>query len=377
MKKSKYVYGLLFMGFLLAFIAGAFNESQVKANVKKEISMDGTHHLYVMTEKVSDRIKQFASEKENAVINSLPDVVSDWSKYSTSNKFYYGSPFVLGEVSYFPVLSNDRIIATLGILNDNSMAWSVSQELVAELNEFSLITTPERPVEYSIHGGDVYATFCGITKRLSYNFELTKDQLIEKKGISSKGVEDIYDVQSIINANSINPNSTIKGKTVIKNLALDRKETQNDQSWCSAFAGAQIMRFKGKDKYAYDIMRWKYPYDTMAELKKESINTTELMQYGRKIGFKSTVYSDSTLSFNEVKSQIDSERPIYMGCHGGGDYSKARHALVLRGYNSNDKTYSVWNPWNKEYKTVSSSDKKLVVRGGYFVWDATISNWSF
>ncbi|MBP3223281.1 MAG: hypothetical protein J6M18_05075 [Actinomycetaceae bacterium] len=37
--------------------------------------------------------------------------------------------------------------------------------------------------------------------------------------------------------------------------------------------------------------------------------------------------------------------------------------------------YSVWNPWNKSYVSMSINSKRIAVDGGAFTWDVTIYNW--
>lgn len=123
-----------------------------------------------------------------------------------------------------------------------------------------------------------------------------------------------------------------------------------------------------------NLQRYFYPKVGNTELKSKSITNKQLIKYANsKKSYPSR--TSNTISQSKVVTQINSSKPIYLGCEGSGTYKKARHALVLRGYNTKSSTYSVWNPWNAKYVSMSMSSKSIAVSGGKFVWDTTIYGW--
>ncbi|MBM0045992.1 C39 family peptidase [Anaerococcus sp. mt242] len=206
--------------------------------------------------------------------------------------------------------------------------------------------------------------------------EVSSDsKLYNETEIPSKNAVNIMEIENLEDSYRLDNMVYEPRSSSSKYIDLDLAETQGDQSWCSAFAGAQILRQRGKGKiYAINIMRYFYPNVSYADLKKKSISHKQLIKYANN---KKSYPSESTgtLSLDSVKKQINSNKSIYLNCYGTGTYKKANHALVLRGYNTRSNTYSIWNPWNASYVSMSISSKSISVNGGKFVWSSTIYGW--
>ena len=359
--------------FALLFVSLLFGAGEVSA--KNETVDKQQSGLFLITEKVPKRIEDFAISQKEVVFDSLPEVVDDWIKYEDRQlSLAYGEPFVLGDVVYFPILCDKTIIALLGILNCDDLGWTLSEEFSDELNKLSKMTSKSYPVELLTNNGDVFACIDNREIRITNH---------PNKGLDNNDVKknkhDLITTNALkkMKGSACRMTITINTKAGAKEkyLDLDRNETQNDEEWCAAFCGAQIMRFKGKNKYAYHLMHWLYPDMKLSDLKKESMSVGELMQYGRENGFNSTHVFYRTMEFKEVKGQIDARLPIYIGAEGYGKWKNARHAFVIRGYNANNNTYSVWNPWYKGYSTLLAKTNNISASGGGFTWDRSIFNW--
>ena len=159
-----------------------------------------------------------------------------------------------------------------------------------------------------------------------------------------------------------------------KNLSLDMLETQGSQSWCAAFAMSSILRYKGAGNSVTAKAIMKDTFPKSKDLENESISRSQLVSYAKGKGYKKTKKSSSTLSNSTVVSEISTNStPIYAGCDGTGTYKKARHALVISGYDNNKSTYTVWNPWYSYTETIDQSSKKYKVdSSSSFLWDVTI-----
>ena len=78
-----------------------------------------------------------------------------------------------------------------------------------------------------------------------------------------------------------------------------------------------------------------------------------------------------------VQSEIDADRPIYFAAD-NITTGKSSHAFVCRGYvkDSNERFYSVWNPWYTTCEKMSASNNTYVTGNGTkYKWTKTIYNW--
>lgn len=346
----------------------------------EDLQRKNTSSLYIESDSVATEYTNYVKEEKNNIFSSLKDVVDERilnSLYS-EDIVYFGNGFTLNEIHYFPVLCHNKIIAMLAVLQEEGeYSWTLSTDFVEGLNEIASKTSVDKPARIYIEKANVYADISGDVYQLTFIPEfqtIGQEKTTQNVSDSSQGVMDIYDVTERITTDVFEIKSESRTSSS-KYLFLDLKENQEHNSWCAAYAGAQILRYTRRGNiYARDILKHYYPYLNDSDLKNKSISNDQLIKYANLK--KSFPYRrNSTLSQDGVKSQINNNKPIYLGCAGTGIYDKQRHAFVLRGYNTSNNTYSVWNPWRKGYISMSASSKSIAVNGGRFIWDNTIQGW--
>lgn len=358
MKRFFTVLATLLMSFSFFGINTAYAEENTQP----------TDALYLDTAQVSQSEIDYFNSEKITIVQELNNIGIVFQNVEQSLRVTFGQPFKLGEVTTFPVLYRDDIIALAEVLQqENGYAWMLSVDYANELNGLKVKTDLNHPAILSVQSGNVYATTeddlvaltdLDIAPDINFEPELKGNvvNLLEPSDPNGFSVQDIlYQDRAACS----------------KYLYLDLKETQGQQSWCAVFATAQILRYRGKgDIRAQQIMKYFFP--NSSDLTKEVLSDANAIKYANKVKSYPTRVT-STLSDSVVRSQIDQGKPIYLNCAGKDTYKKARHALVLRGYN--DSTYSVWNPWKASYASMSKNTKSLPVSGGAFVWEITIYNW--
>ena len=97
-------------------------------------------------------------------------------------------------------------------------------------------------------------------------------------------INEIVDILNVDNSTKIQSIDIIyeTRSSSSKYLDLDLAEKQGGKSWSSVFAGAQILRYRGKGKiYAKDIMEYFYRNDSSDTLKDKSISNKKLIKYAK------------------------------------------------------------------------------------------------
>ncbi len=72
---------------------------------------------------------------------------------------------------------------------------------------------------------------------------------------------------------------------------------------------------------------------------------------------------------------IFSKEPIYLSCEKTDGNESRWHAFVLRGYDTSVGAYSIWNPWDAKYISMSYFSKSISAGGGKYIWEKTIYGW--
>ena len=279
---------------------------------------------------------------------------------------------MLGDINYLPIICNEKIIALISISEYNGeKGWYLEKGFSGELNKTDFNTSKTRPVELFIERGDIFAKADKQKKQLTFsnnnsNLESDPESIEDTRVVNIMEIKEQYDVKpDKIKLNAVNGNS--------KYLKLDLAEKQkSDEHWCVAYAGASIMRYRGhKEVYARNIMRFFYDINP-DQLKKKSLSYKQLMKYANKTGMYPETLGQ-TLGMASVKREINNNMPIFIA--GWKKKIHEGHAVVLRGYNANNKTYSIWNPNNVSYSVMSESDKVIPANGGGYIWKETIRNW--
>lgn len=295
------------------------------------------------------------------------------------NNISVGQPFTIVkeqtediDVFYFPIFEKQDIILTYRVYFDmiaNEYVGIMGEYLAEQLNSYKQSTSRSLPLTIYMDNGNVCAmngTDMRVLWQEPYGLQPQNNALRRRS------------VLNVINiAEPLEYTITIMPRASASDLCeLDMIETQGQQQWCAAFVASSILRYKGADSSvtAETMIKWANPNISDTDLPNASISRADIVTYAHNLGFSKTVESSSTISSSTVVSEIGTnDSPIYAGCYGTGNYSKARHALVIAGYNNNTSQYTVWNPWGTTYETMPYGTKTYVVNSSSsFVWDVTI-----
>lgn len=163
------------------------------------------------------------------------------------------------------------------------LGWTLSKDFSDGLNQISELTSLESPAFLYTVKGNVFASISGKEIQLTFYPELevsSDSKLYNETEIPSKNAVNIMEIEDLEDSYRLDNMVFEPRSSSSKYIDLDLAETQGDQSWCSAFASAQILRQRGKGKiYAINIMRYFYPNVSYADLKKKSISHKQLIKY--------------------------------------------------------------------------------------------------
>lgn len=339
---------------------------------------DSNNGFYIMSEECPDEAIAYAQNNLYLYIYDLPIQDERYADIDVS-KIVLGTPFTIQkeslegkDVFYFPIMYEDEIKFTIRVYKDEDGSYTgiFSEYLASELQDVFARTSVSDPLILSMNNGNVMKTITGET---SIFFASPMGyEVLDKPVMYSNSNSSVVNVKEAITYEIVPIGST--RATSSKYLSLDLAETQGNQQWCSAFAGSAIIRFRTSNKvYAKTIMSYYYP--NSSDLENETISHDQLISYA-KLKDCSPSKSSGTLEQSTVVSQINNSKPIYLSCEGTGTYKKANHALVLRGYDTSAKTYSIWNPWNTTYEKMPISTKEYAVdSSSTFKWVSTIYGW--
>lgn len=355
----------IFLLFVLVFTGAVMPAS---ANDYEE-----SNGFYVTANQVPNEVINYAVDNAYNFLVSRSDIDN-----IDLNNVTMGTPFTIAaesinvdEVYYFPIFLGEKVIYTFRVYEDNAAYTGIlSPYLAEELNKYMNTTTKSNPLSIYMDSGKVMALQGGVINVLEeahYGYEPIGNKVLF--------FADSFDVVNINDKIDLQISSDVSPMAAAsKNLSLDMLETQGSQSWCAAFAMSSILRYKGAGNVVTAKAIMKDTFPNSKDLENESISRSQLVSYAKGKGYKKTKESSSTLSNSTVVSEIaTNSTPIYAGCDGTGTYKKARHALVISGYDNNKSTYTVWNPWYSYTETIDQSSKKYKVdSSSSFVWDVTI-----
>lgn len=301
---------------------------------------------------------------------------SDHDTFDLSNVFM-GNPFTMAKekaiddsIYYFPVFLDNVVIYIFRVyIGDNGKyAGILSPYMAKELNRYINQTDIDEPLSIFISNGNVMAIQNGLT-------EILEEDHLNREPVNTM-TANTKQTNTIVNVSEpmhfvITP---IARASASHNLTLDMNEQQGAKPWCAAYASASILRYKGAGSRVTAEAMMKATFPNSSNLDNESISRSQIVTYAKNKGYKNTTQSSSTLTNTTVVSEIyTNSTPIYAGCAGKGDYAKARHALVICGYNNSASTYTVWNPWYDYTETMPQSTKSYKVNSSSsFTWDCTI-----
>lgn len=362
--------------FLLActFVVGLFPVTVAASNFTE--TSQQPFSIYIYSDPCPDEViafakSNFSSLMSESIINGTINIdMDEFTSISLCNPFTITSPSAETDVYYFPIVSQDSVIGTLRIYYDgNNYAGIMSQYLSDELNSFIGKTSALSPAHLIFDNNNLVLEQDGIrqlllaspTGDIPNNIDVSLDKLIvtpfstELSTVTSSSLISPYDISRYLNLNII--------------------ETQEDDSWCYAYCTAAIIRYvKGYDDYptAEGIMKLALGRNPT---KSDSLDGTDVINVAVRYNIYPSYYAKAETQ--EAINQLDHNVPVLLRCSRPlSSNEKGYHAVVLRGYNlSSANTYSIWNPANDYYETMTSS-LKYVIGDRTYTWIGTILGWN-
>lgn len=284
-----------------------------------------------------------------------------------------GSPFCFfnsdSDIFYFPVLRGNKIVYLLRVYPLSSGGYScvLSEMLTQELEELAWRTSETQPLKLVMEQ-NVIAAYIGSERYVLFAYP--------KEGLFYSAADDPQDeFSSYTNTRAVNIKATLgelsftipvesllqlrahsiadeleESTVKAKYLSTTITETQDTLPWCAAYATAMIVRYLiGNGDNTRDIMSYYYGFPNETH----SLSWDDLSFYARFRGISVTLFND-TISNSKLMTEIDSNRPVYLSMvqsaiNEDGEVEKLYHAVVLRGYDSAARVWSIWNPWYNFY----------------------------
>jgi len=347
------------------------------------------YELALYSQEISDGAWSYVNEFFDFFLYSAVLVGS----MTVGNETSLGTPFTIQNtdvpIYYFPIISDGVIIGTFRVFVDeiqtsenNRVTYTgvLSPYLAAELNSLLGI--------YS----DVVLLYYD-----SGNLMTQLDDSIEILSPSPRGYLPEL-VAYEIHANDFHIVSPLEASITIEPHALDITiepfattihgwrnlpiiETQGDTQWCGAYVTAAILRYLLNNRYsprARDLMQ--EAFGTFNANNRYGMGST--VAAARRRGFNPTSANRRTLSWQNVRREIDAWRPIYIVTN--NNYI-GPHAMAIQGYNlrfpsagatnPNAIAYFVWNPWLSFFETMDGFSHQVTSEGWVFTWQDTIYGW--
>lgn len=263
------------------------------------------------------------------------------------DNIHVGTPFAFADadadVYYFPVLYNGSIKYLFRVYPDgNSYSAVISAFLADELNRLAPRTSTNHPLYLNLEDSKIVATIDG-DKHILFEYpELTESSIISNGAASEQSLS-VVDARSVAEI-TLNLQLT---RDVFKYISLDITEKQGDNSWCTAYCLATIIRTQttaytsalGLMTIALGINpnpSSPLPWATDSGVKITNISN----QYG----LSPTVLT-TTVSNEVLIQELNNDRPCIVALQSTAE----PHSVVLRGYSSYG-TWGIWNPWFEFYE---------------------------
>jgi len=253
--------------------------------------------------------------------------------------------FKFNETMIYPVMANNKILSYLMVYYDdtNSLNWALNGIIPEHILKDMKVN--EENVEI---------------------YNLNKILLNETKSDST--FMDIEYDYSNLNWNNVEKLNIRTSSSNTRIIPLRIIEIQENKPWCSAYAASAIINTKDRNQTttAYSIMNhFEFP---------SGLTDSQIQKYSHYRGYKTSM--QSTLSMDQIRGQINNNSPIYLDANRyENGVVKARHALVLSGYDVGSNKAYVWNPWGY-YTWFSISTKSIPLGSFKFKWDLSIIGWN-
>lgn len=272
-----------------------------------------------------------------------------------SGKFELGQPFSFineaADIFYFPVLCDGEIVFLFRIfpLGEGGYSGILSSMLADKINTLCNKSSIETPAQLSMVDNKIVASVGDevyIWHEYSVN-DIQNDSEIVRSKTSPKTVVEITNpsmtIEIIQNFSSRSADSCYLGN----DNTISETQAQKEQ-WCMAYAEAWVMRFiKGDNTSATQIL--KHIHDRVNE--EDAISDSQAIIYANYRGVY-PIDHNSKLSNDLLIAELVNGRPVIYTVQRMTEGSHAKHALVLRGYDGESGTWSIWNPWYDVYETM-------------------------
>ncbi|WP_040328155.1 papain-like cysteine protease family protein [Clostridium ihumii] len=342
----------------------------------------GNSDFKIISESISADLKDYAIKE---LPKHIQNVMVEPKQYGFEGydiqNFKLAEPFSvykedLAKVCYFPVTSDNKIVAVLGVSENSEKGYTSTFEkgfasklqamVENEHSEFRIVNNNNElravsPTKSIVLAKTYTDTNANQENKSKFNINgLTKNiDASDEKIINSNKIVTPLNEYNKINDNSYKATSKTSNSLPI-NIVL-----QGEHPWCWAATCASIINYeKGTHLEAAELVKFAYG----EEIEKGGSWKQMKMVYNNwGLYPRQTV----TVPYEEVKSIIDGGHPIHLGMLS----NNGAHSMTLRGYNENSdgsKSYSLIDPNKDYYVSVNAETRSnqvcYILNGDSYYW---------
>lgn len=392
-----------FLGFILSILIVTLNITVVYASsTNQQVSNKGK----IITKKINQNLIDYANTqfKRHILIASRNSEEFGFEDEDVS-EFILGHPFSVYEydgdnlkdnqIYYFPVVSNNKIKAVLGVAYVNGEYHSTLQKAFAE--ELEKLITNKNSTFRIVNNEDKLKAISSseeivISKHNSNGIEIRKRIIHNEKSIKNDKISndevilDENDLKSPIENNKTSNDEVILDEDDLKSSVKQPKMagyipdgpyeynsipmkivTQGNYNWCWAATCAGIINYlKGENLSAKDVVTYVY-----GSAVNEGGSWNEMKKAYNHWGL--TPYQTDTMPYWQVKNNIDAMQPIHLGLNQG----QYRHSVTLKGYEKYRDGNNLYILIDPNYSHVVTMDIKDDRNSMYYVLDGKLYFWNY
>ena len=336
--------------------------------------------LMIYSQECPQAVVSYATQSYLHHVNSMASL----DLLKISGRVSLGSPFTIMDdesnqpVFYFPVINNNKIIATFRVYVDESRTKNVStpiyagilsEFMVPELNRLSSLTSKDAIALLYMDNHNVMLRINGQTELLIESPEGDAPTSTIATVRSNYQVAQAFDAI----AEGAVSNDQDRSSTRIL-LAVNINETQpSGREWCAAYAASLIIRYKinSTSPRSYHIMSMFHgtnPAET------DRLTDSQVIQAANSYDLY-PVLASYRISNGSVISQIQSYSPVYFVGQRTTNGEHGYHAMVICGYDLTTNMLMIWNPWYDHLETINMNFSQYVAGDYSYTWVRTIYNW--
>lgn len=311
MKKFRWLFVLLAMLLLMSVtvFAGTNEETEPQtSSIDAGESLEMQDSFFVQSLPCPTDIMEYVSENSMSFIRSLDETQSlDYDTITVGHPFTYGDKVPLFT---FPVYSGNKAVYTIRATYapDGSISGTGSTFLADELNTYRNRTSRDCPLLFDVVDNTLCACLGDVVEEV-YVFhqgESVNPQSVNFDRIAPK--LEIVDIAVPIDSQETDQVTPFGSMSVY--LPLSITETQGNDSWCTAYTTAAIMRTQTKDysHTAEKVIRYFYQGTSPIAY----INFDRAETYMKDNGLKLATYITTALNTDELVIQIEAYSPVLM-----------------------------------------------------------------